>query len=123
MAGVPTKYEGSMAMNVTSVLGLPIASLGLWQVTDATEYQIHSSLHESKRIYPKLVFKDGKLVGAILVGPHVNMEAGILHNFIRARQSFTVTPDQLVAGPISWGRVLRDNRFVGGVSRAATAGV
>jgi nitrite reductase (NADH) large subunit len=85
MAGVPTTYEGSMAMNVTSVLGLPIASLGLWQVTDLTEYRIHSSLHESKRTYRKLAFKDGRLVGAVLVGPHVNMEAGILHNFIRTR--------------------------------------
>ena len=121
MAGVPTKYEGSMAMNVTSVLGLPIASLGLWQVTDATEYRIHSSLHESKRIYRKLIFKDGRLVGAVLVGPHVNSEAGILHNFIRTRQSFTVTPDQLVAGPISWGRVLRDNRRAGGVGPPAAA--
>jgi len=121
MAGVPSKYEGSMAMNVTSVLGLPIASLGLWQVTDATEYRIHSSLHESKRTYRKLIFKDGRLVGAVLVGPHVNAEAGILHNFIRARQSFTVTPDQLVAGPISWGRVLRDNRRAGGVAPPAAA--
>jgi NAD(P)H-nitrite reductase large subunit len=121
MAGVPTKYEGSMAMNVTSVLGLPIASLGLWQVTDATEYRIHSSLHESKRIYRKLVFKDGRPVGAVLVGPPVNTEAGILHNFIRTRQSFTVTPDQLVAGPISWGRVLRDNRRAGGVGPPAAA--
>ncbi len=121
MAGVPTKYEGSMAMNVTSVLGLPIASLGLWQVTDATEYRIHSSLHESKRIYRKLIFKDGRLVGAVLVGSHVNAEAGILHNFIRTRQSFAVTPDQLVAGPISWGRVLRDNRRAGGVGPPAAA--
>ncbi len=121
MAGVATKYEGSMAMNVTSVLGLPIASLGLWQVTDTAEYQIHSNLHESKRIYRKLIFKDGKLVGAVLVGPPVNTEAGILHNFIQTRQSFTVTPEQLVAGPISWGRVLRDNRFAGGVGRPAMA--
>jgi NAD(P)H-nitrite reductase large subunit len=122
MAGVPAKYEGSMAMNVTSVLGLPIASLGLWQVTDTTEYQIHSSLHEPKRIYRKLVFKDGKLVGAILVGPHVNAEAGILHSFIRTGQSFTVTPEQLTAGPVSWGRVLRDNRLAGGVSSPVAAG-
>jgi NAD(P)H-nitrite reductase large subunit len=103
------------------VLGLPIASLGLWQVTDATEYRIHSSLHESKRIYRKLAFKDGRLVGAVLVGPPVNTEAGILHNFIRTRQSFTVTPDQLVTGPISWGRVLRDNRRAGGVGPPAAA--
>lgn len=113
MAGVPTRYEGSMAMNVTSVLGLPIASLGLWQVTDTREYQIHSGLHEGKRTYRKLVFQDGRLVGAVLVGPHVNAEAGILHNFIRSRQSFTVTPEQLQAGPISWGRILRDNRLAG----------
>jgi len=117
MAGVRTRYEGSMAMNVTSVLGLPIASLGLWQVTDTTEYQIHSSLHEVKRVYRKLVFKDGRLVGAVLVGPHVNTEAGVLHNFIRSRQSFTVTQDQLVAGPIFWGRVLRDNMFAGATGR------
>jgi NAD(P)H-nitrite reductase large subunit len=122
MAGVPTTYEGSMAMNVTSVLGLPIASLGLWQVTDPTEYRIHSSLHESKRTYRKLAFKDGRLVGAVLVGPHVNMEAGILHNFIRTRQSFTVTPDQLVAGLISWGRVLRDNLLAGASGRPAAVG-
>jgi NAD(P)H-nitrite reductase large subunit len=121
MAGVPTTYQGSMAMNVTSVLGLPIASLGLWQETDATEYRIHSSLYESKRTYRKLVFKDGRPVGAVLVGPPVNTEAGILHNFIRTRQSFTVTPDRLIAGPISWGRVLRDNRHAGGVGPPGAA--
>ena len=119
MAGVPTKYEGSMAMNVTSVLGLPIASLGLWQVTDTTEFQIPSVLHEVKRVYRKLVFKDGKLVGVILIGPQVNAEAGVLHNFIRSRQAFTVTQDQLAAGPIYWGRVLRDNRLAGATGRPA----
>lgn len=117
MAGVGTAYEGSMAMNVTSVLGLAIASLGLWQVTDTTEYQIQSVLHEGKREYRKLIFKDGRLVGAVLVGYQVNMEAGILHNFIRTRQSFTVTQDQLTAGPISWGRVLRDNKWAGAIGR------
>jgi NAD(P)H-nitrite reductase large subunit len=113
MAGNPTQYVGSMAMNTTSVLGLPIASLGLWQVADTTDYRIHSHLDEARRSYRKLVFKDGILVGAILVGPSVNAEAGILHNFIRTRQSFSVTPDQLAAGPVPWGRILRDNRFAG----------
>jgi len=122
MAGVRAKYEGSMAMNVTSVLGLPIASLGLWQVTDTAEHQIHTGLHEAKRVYRKLVFKDGKLVGAILVGPRVNAEAGVVHNFIRTRQSFTVTQDQLVAGPISWGRVLHDNRLAGAAVRPLVGG-
>jgi nitrite reductase (NADH) large subunit len=121
MAGVNTHYEGSMAMNTTSVLGLPIASLGLWQVTDSTEHQIHTLLNPAKREYRKLVFQGGKLVGAILVGPNMNREAGILHNFIRSRQSFSVTPEQLLAGPISWGRILRDNRRAGGVTAPGLA--
>ncbi len=113
MAGRTESFEGSMSMNVTSVLGLPIASLGLWQETDPAVYRIHTELNAAKRTYRKLVFRDGRLEGAILVGPAVNTEAGILHNFIRSRQSFTVTPAQLMAGPISWGRILRDNRLAG----------
>jgi NAD(P)H-nitrite reductase large subunit len=116
MAGVPTRYEGSMAMNTTSVCGLPVASLGLWQATDPTEYRVHSERHEAKREYRKLVFKDDKLVGAVLVGPGMNAEAGILHNFIRTGQAFTVTAEQLIAGTVSWGRVLRDNRLAGRVT-------
>ena len=122
MAGTKEGYEGSMSMNVTSVLGLPIASLGLWQETDPAVYQIHTDLNMAKRTYRKLVFRDGRLVGAILVGPSVNAEAGILHNFIRSRQSFTATQPQLTAGPISWGRILRDNRLAGAAVRQIPAG-
>ena len=116
MAGVPTTYDGSMAMNTTSVLGLPIASLGLWQVTDTADYHIHSELHEAQRAYRKLVIKERTLVGAILVGEGVNAEAGILHNLIRTRQTFTMTPEQLVAAPVSWGRILHDNRVAGRIA-------
>ncbi len=121
MAGVPAKYEGSMAMNVTSVLGLPIASLGLWHVTDTADYEIHSEFHEGRRTYRKLVFKDGTLVGAVLVGDGVNAEAGVLHNFIRTRQSFAITPGRLTAGPVSWGRILHNNRMAGHVAPAHAA--
>jgi hypothetical protein len=64
-----------------------------------------------KRTYRKLVFKDD----ALLVGPGVNAEAGILHNTIRTRHAFTVRPDQLVAGATTWGRIHRDNRLAGAV--------
>jgi len=121
MAGVPATYEGSMAMNVTSVLGLPITSLGLWQVTDAANYRIHSELREAQSTYRKLVFKNGTLVGAVLVGDGVNAEAGVLHNFIRTRQAFAITPARLTAGPVSWGRILHDNRMAGRMAPQAVA--
>jgi NAD(P)H-nitrite reductase large subunit len=115
MAGEAATYDGSVAMNTTSVLGLPIASLGLWHVTDAIEYRIVSRLDEAARSYRKLVFKAGVLVGAVLVGSGVNAEAGILHHVIRSRQAFTIPPDRLAAGPVKWGEVLRDNRLAGSV--------
>jgi NAD(P)H-nitrite reductase large subunit len=113
MAGAATPYEGSMAMNTTSVLGLPVASLGVWQVTDTIGYTVHSAVDPAKGEYRKLVFRDGRLAGAVLVGDCVNREAGILHTVIRSRQSFAETPAALAAGPISWGRILRDTRFAG----------
>jgi NAD(P)H-nitrite reductase large subunit len=122
MAGVPTRYEGSVAMNVTSVLGVPIASLGLWQATDPKDYRIHSELHEAGREYRKLVFRDGQLVGAVLVGRGMNAETGVLHNLIRTRRSFTLTANDLVARPVSWGRILRDNRRTGAVAAPRPAG-
>jgi hypothetical protein len=36
---------------------------------------------------------------------------------IRTRQSFGVTPEQLTAGPVAWGRILRDNRLAGAAAR------
>jgi len=75
----------------------------------------------SQRTYLKRVFMDGGLLGAVLVGHGVNAEAGLLHNFIRTRQSFAVTPEQLAAGPVSWGRILHENRMVGRIAPARVA--
>lgn len=60
-------------------------------------------------------------MGAILVGDGVNAEAGILHNLIPTRQALTVTPEQLVAAPVSWGRILYDNRLIGRMAPRALA--
>lgn len=113
MAGVPTRYQGSLAMNTTSVLGLPVASLGVWQVTDTADHTVYARLDEAKREYRKLVFRGTQLVGALLVGEPANREAGILHTLIRTRQAFSLTPEQIAAGPLTWGRILRDNRLAG----------
>jgi hypothetical protein len=64
-----------------------------------------------KRTHRKLVFKDD----ALPVGPGVSTEAGILHDTIRTRHAFAVRPDPLIAGAITRGRILRDNRRAGAV--------
>jgi NAD(P)H-nitrite reductase large subunit len=105
MAGVATAYEGSMAMNVTTVIDTPIASIGMWNPPDGEPYQIREVRDDLKRIYRKLVFTGEQLVGAMLVG--TIEDAGILHNMIRTRTTFTLTPDHLAPAPVRWGTVLR----------------
>lgn len=104
MAGIPTAYEGSIAMNVTAVLHNPVASIGLWNATDG-RYQIHGVRDERKRNYRKLIFDGEQLVGAMLIGRYE--ASGILHNMIRTRNTFTLKPHQLIPPPVRWGTVLR----------------
>jgi NAD(P)H-nitrite reductase large subunit len=105
MAGVATAYEGSMAMNVTSVLQTSVASIGAWNPPSGERYQIREIRDDRKRVYRKLVFQGEALMGAMLVGTFE--DAGILHNMIRTRTTFTLTPDQLAPATVRWGTVLR----------------
>jgi NAD(P)H-nitrite reductase large subunit len=106
MAGVRHAYEGSMAMNTTSVLGVPVASLGLWN-PDPGQAEVHSVLEERKQYYRKLVFRDDQLVGAVLVGKIE--ESGPLHNMIRTGTTFSLKKADLIPTPVMWSRVLRTN--------------
>ncbi len=112
MAGVPTAYEGSLAMNVTAVLHNPIASIGLWNPQNG-DYQVHAIRDDQTRTYRKLVFEGDQLVGAMLLGRYD--DAGILHNMIRTRTMFTLKPRDLARGTVRWGTVLRAIDRVGKV--------
>jgi NAD(P)H-nitrite reductase large subunit len=113
MAGVPTTYEGSMAMNVTTVNGMSIASIGLWNPKVDDGHQIREVRDDRGPSYRKLVFDGDQLVGAMLVGSFE--DAGILHNMIRTRTTFTLKPDHLAPSTIRWGTVIRAIKKAGRV--------
>ncbi len=106
MAGRRQAYEGSIAMNTTSVLGVPVASLGLWN-PEPGSVEVHQVLDEPRRYYRKLVFRDDQIVGAVLVGRIE--ESGPLHNMIRTRTMFSLKKADLLAAPLMWSTVLRAN--------------
>jgi len=112
MAGRRQAYEGSMAMNTTSVLGMPVASLGLWN-PEPGSVEVHQVMDERRRLYRKLVFRGEQIVGAVLVGRIE--ESGPLHNMIRTRTMFGLKKADLLAAPAMWSHVLRANdRGLGG---------
>ncbi|OGL60568.1 MAG: hypothetical protein A3J27_11685 [Candidatus Tectomicrobia bacterium RIFCSPLOWO2_12_FULL_69_37] len=65
MAGREVAYPGSLLMNIVDVLDLEIASFGAWDDAGA---EAAVDLRADRPAYRKLLFRGGRLVGAILLG-------------------------------------------------------
>ncbi|MFQ5842257.1 MAG: NAD(P)/FAD-dependent oxidoreductase, partial [Thermodesulfobacteriota bacterium] len=65
MAGQEAKYVGSFRMNSLDIYGLPAVSMGLTRPDGDGFQQVD---RRTKGTYRKLVLRDGRIVGAILVG-------------------------------------------------------
>ena len=60
------EYQGTIPSNVLQVVGIDCASIGIVHPPEGEDYQ---ELRKSRAgVYKKLVLKDGRLVGAILLG-------------------------------------------------------
>jgi len=80
MAGRKAKYEGSFRMNSLDFYGLPVISMG---VTRPDGNGFHLVQKKTKNTYRKLVLRDGRIIGAILVGQV--QKAGIFTTLLKKR--------------------------------------
>jgi NAD(P)H-nitrite reductase large subunit len=80
MAGREARYGGSFRMNSLDFYGLPVISMGITRI-DGDGFKEFQRKTEST--YRKLVLKDGRIVGAILVGQV--QKAGILTTLLKKR--------------------------------------
>ncbi|ROR32602.1 NAD(P)/FAD-dependent oxidoreductase [Inmirania thermothiophila] len=95
MAGIETRYGGSLVMNVLDTLGLITASFGRWEGVEGGETAV---LAEPGRFrYLKLQLAGDRLVGALAVGwtEHV----GILRGLIQTRVGLGPWRDRLLRDP------------------------
>ncbi|MEE8075452.1 MAG: FAD-dependent oxidoreductase [Candidatus Binatia bacterium] len=84
MAGMDTAFEGSLLMNIVDVLDLEIASFGAW---DDPKAEVFEAVQADRPAYRKLLFRGGRVVGAILLGKtrdiwttnDVGMLKGLVH--------------------------------------------
>ena len=80
MAGQKTRYGGSFRMNSLDFYGLPVISMGVTRPEGDGFQQID---RRTKETYRKLALKDGRIVGAILVGQV--QRAGILTTLLKKK--------------------------------------
>jgi len=66
MAGRDLAYRGSLIMNIVEVCHLDIASFGQW---DDAKADVFTATRADRSQYRKLLFRGGKLTGAMICGP------------------------------------------------------
>jgi NAD(P)H-nitrite reductase large subunit len=101
MAGQPQAYRGSLLMNIVEVLGLEIASFGSWDDPGA---EIMSSLRPERPAYRKLLWREDRITGAMILGPARDIwatnDVGILKGLVQSGVSLG-----------DWKSYLRNNLF------------
>jgi NAD(P)H-nitrite reductase large subunit len=97
MAGVDKAYEGAFPMNSIDICGVPTISVGLTDPrADEERYEIMDQYDREAPAYKKLVLRNHRLVGAILVG---NIDrAGIYTGLIRDQIDVSQFQRHLLAG-------------------------
>ena len=98
-------FPGGLPMNTYRFMGHNAFSVGMSQVPEADEgYEVKQVFLPKNLQYYKLVFKEGRLVGAS--GINANMDPGIMLQLIGRKVDLKGVKTQFLASPIDTGRVL-----------------
>lgn len=86
MAGTKVPYLGGFFMNSVEILDIPVISMGLSNADESATEEIETFkvYNPHKRVYRKIVIRDNKVIGAILVGAieRAGIYAGLISNQI-----------------------------------------
>ncbi len=93
MAGQARTYVGSMRMNSAEFFGLPLISIGVTK-PPSDEYQVLSRRQETRNTYRKVVLKQNKIVGLVMVGEIEN--AGVYRALIQKKADISSVKDRLL---------------------------
>ncbi len=112
MAGANETYEGGLSMNAIGFYGLDTISIGLVDPPEDAEYEVLFHLDEKSGDYRKLIIKDNKLFGVVLVG-EVD-RAGIFAGLIRDGTNIAGLEEKMLTvdfGHIHMDKDLRKERL------------
>ncbi len=98
MVGVLRPDKGGVAMNTVEAMGVPAMSIGYGNAPEG-EYEVVTELDAPRHVYRRLVVKENRLVGAILVGQIER--AGIYTGLIRHRIDISEHRRNLLSGHLS----------------------
>ncbi len=103
MAGRTTERRGQFRENVTTLMGVVAASVGLSRPRRG-EFEEISHLDRGQAVYRKLFLDEGRLVGALLLN-RVG-DAGVIRHCIANRVDVSPWAERIARAPLDFGRIL-----------------
>jgi nitrite reductase (NADH) large subunit len=104
MAGRPVAYPGSLSRNVMRVFDLDVLTVGNVNPRPVGDYRIVQTGGGAHRSYRRLVFKDQRLVGAVLIGGID--QGGVLRALIENRMPIRLPAEKLMRPGFNFGQLL-----------------
>jgi NAD(P)H-nitrite reductase large subunit len=100
MAGRDVVYRGSLLMNIVEVCHLDVASFGQWDDKGA---DVYTGLRPERSQYRKLLFRGGRLTGAMICGPADDIwttnDVGILKGLVQTGVDLSAWKTHLARDP------------------------
>jgi NAD(P)H-nitrite reductase large subunit len=100
MCGIDREYTNAIAMNAMHFFDLYIINAGLNVADDEEGYEILKKFDEENRIYRKIVLREGKIAGMILVGEVER--AGVIINLMRREVDVISFKERLLDGDFGY---------------------
>jgi NAD(P)H-nitrite reductase large subunit len=94
MCGIRREYAGLFAMNSVQICDIPTISFGVTDPPEERGYEVLRNLNKDTGTYKKIVLKDGRVVGVILI--HCIERAGVYGMLIREGIEVQGFKDQLL---------------------------
>lgn len=107
MAGAKRSYLGSVPMNSIEFYGIPTVSMGLSN-PPGEDYDVQTAYHPEQNLYRKIVLKNHRLVGAVLVGQI--QRSGILTGLMVNQADVEAFEEELLKDDFSLARMPGDVR-------------
>jgi NAD(P)H-nitrite reductase large subunit len=104
MAGYPAKREGQFKENITTLLGLTVASIGSSKGQNGNFEEL-KYINPREEIYRKFLLSGNKIIEAVLLGKI--QDVGVIRNCIQNGINISPWKDMIARAPLDFADILR----------------
>jgi len=103
MAGISIKYDGSIGMNSVEFFGLPTISYGITK-PKGEGYEILTAKNAAQNLYKKIVLKNNRIVGFVLVGDID--KSGVYGSLLRKKIDVATIKEQILKRNFDFAKII-----------------